>query len=232
MTAALLRSSAAELVTGQLAGWYDLILVGFPELAALGGRGTCCDSLDAGLDLLAAKAVALRRRLGDAPPSDVRYHRLTDPDDEDWALTLLVSSVPPTAGQLALLSDLSADPGGIAALVPGGTEPASGHRAPATISLSACPVGGDALVARIWPLELEARPQSLDDADYEALTSLFVTATEAHDLSPADPPYDSWLWPPDLADGTGRDGGVRRQLPRGRARGRGGPGRRGPFRGR
>jgi DNA-binding SARP family transcriptional activator len=145
--------------------------------------------------------VALRRRLGDAPPADVRYHRLADPADEDWALTLLVSSVPPTSGQLALLSDLSADPGGIAALVPGGAEPSSGHRPPAVINMSAGPAGDDTVFAQLWPLQLEARPQALDDADYEALTSLFVTAAEAHDLSPADPPYDSWLWPPDLADG-------------------------------
>ena len=207
MTAAVLRSAAVELATGQLAGWYDLILVGFPELAALGGRGSCCDSLDAGLDLLAAKAVALRRRLGESPLADVRYHRLDDPADEDWALTLLISSVPPTSGQLALLSDLAADPGGIAALVPGGAEPSSGHRLPATISLSAGPVGSDAIVARLWPLQLEARPQSLGDADYEALASLFVTAAEAHDLSPADPPYDGWLWPPDLP-GDGGPGGT------------------------
>jgi DNA-binding SARP family transcriptional activator/uncharacterized membrane protein YgcG len=207
MTAAVLRSAAAELATGQLAGWYDLILVGFPELAALGGRGSCCDSLDAGLDLLTAKAVALRRRLGESPAADVRYHRLVDPDDEDWALTLLVSSVPPTSGQLALLSDLAAEPGGIAALVPGGAEPSGGHRLPATISLSAGPVGSDFIVARLWPLQLEARPQSLGDADYEALTSLFVTAAEAHDLSPSDPPYDGWLWPPDLAAGGSPDGG-------------------------
>jgi DNA-binding SARP family transcriptional activator len=206
MTAAMLRSAAAELATGQLAGWYDLILVGFPELAALGGRGTCCDTLDAGLDLLTAKAVALRRRLGESPLADVRYHRLADPADEDWALTLLVSSVPPTSGQLALLSDLSADPGGIAALVPGGAEPSSGHRPPAVINMSAGPAGDGTVFAQLWPLQLEARPQALDDADYEALTSLFVTAAEAHDLSPADPPYDSWLWPPDLADG-GTPGG-------------------------
>ncbi len=203
----MLRSAAAELATGQLAGWYDLILVGFPELAALGGRGSCCDSLDAGLDLLAAKAVALRRRLGEAPLADVRYHRLADPADEDWALTLLVSSVPPTSGQLALLSDLSADPGGIAALVPGGAEPPSGHRPPATIDLPPRRTAATACVARIWPLQLEARPQALDDADYEALTSLFVTAAEAHDLGPADPPYDSWIWPPDLAGRAGPGAG-------------------------
>jgi DNA-binding SARP family transcriptional activator len=210
LTAAMLRSAAAELATGQLAGWYDLILVGYPELAALGGRGSCCDSLDAGLDLLAAKAVALRRRLGEAPMADVRYHRLADPADEDWALTLLVSAVPPTSGQLALLADLSADPGGIAALVPGGAPAPSGHRPPATIDLSAAPDGGDGILAQIWPLQLEARPQALDDADYEALTSLFATAAEAHDVGPADSPYDRWTWPPDLASrvgpGAGDDG--------------------------
>jgi DNA-binding SARP family transcriptional activator len=196
-TAAQLRSAAAELATGQLAGWYDLILVGFPELAVLGGRATCCDTMDAGLDLLAAKAVALRRRLG--PDADARYQRLADPADEDWALTLLVSSVPPTAGQLALLTDLAGDPGGIAALVPGGAEPPAGHREPASIDVTAAPDGG-ATIARIWPLQLEARCEPLDDSDYEALTSLFATATAIHDVGPADPPYDSWTWPPDVVE--------------------------------
>jgi DNA-binding SARP family transcriptional activator len=198
MTAAMLRSAAAELATGQLAGWYDLILVGFPELSVLGGRGTCCDSLDAGLDLLAAKAVALRRRLGDAPLADVRYHRLIDPADEDWALALLVSALPPTAGQLALLSDLAADPAGIAALVPGGVEPSSGHRQPAEVELSAGPPRAGTLTARISPLQLESQVQSLDDADYEALTTLFATALEGYDVGAADPPYDNWVWPPDV----------------------------------
>jgi DNA-binding SARP family transcriptional activator len=199
MAAALLRSSAAELATGQLAGWYDLILVGFPELAVLGGRGTCCDDLDAGLDLLAAKAVALRRRLGDDPLADVRYHRLTEPGDEDWALTLLVSAEPPTSAQLDLLSDLAADPGGIAALVPGGAGTSPGHREPVTIDLEATGAAGDPIVARIWPQQLEARPQPLDEADYQALTTLFATASEDYDVSPADPPYDEWTWPADLA---------------------------------
>ncbi|HEY1619398.1 MAG TPA: hypothetical protein VGG25_17380, partial [Streptosporangiaceae bacterium] len=136
LAGALLRSAAAELTAGQLAGWYDLILVGYPELEAFGGRGTCCESLDAALDLLAAKAVTLRRRLGDAPLADVRYHRLTEPGDEDWALTLLVSAETPTSAQLAMLADLAADPGGIAALVPSGGEPPAGHREPALIELT------------------------------------------------------------------------------------------------
>ena len=200
LTAPVLRGAAAELATGQLAGWYELILVGFPELAALGGRGTCCDTLDAGLDLLAAKAVALRRRLGDAPAADVRYHRLTEPGDEDWALTLLVSAVPPTSGQLAMLSDLAADPGGIAALVAAGTATPPGRREPASIDLSAGPDGSGPPAASIWPLQLQVRPQPLDDTDYQALTTLFATAAEDYDIAPADPPYDTWIWPQDLAD--------------------------------
>ena len=87
----VLATAAAELATSQLAGWYDLILAGFPELEAVDGRATCCDSLGEALDLLAAKAVALRRRLGDAERADVRRRRLAEPGDEDWALTLLVS---------------------------------------------------------------------------------------------------------------------------------------------
>jgi DNA-binding SARP family transcriptional activator len=196
-TRALLRTAAAELATGQLAGWYELILVGFGELAVLGGRATCCDSLEDGLDLLAAKAVALRRRLG--RDGDVRARRLAEPADEDWALTLLVSSIPPTAGQLALLADLATDPGGVAALVPGGAEPPAGHRQPASFELSATP-DGSATIAQIWPLQAEARCEPLDDADYEALTDLFVTASEGADVGPADPPYDAWTWPPDVVD--------------------------------
>ena len=92
----VLASAAAELTTSQLAGWYDLILAGFPELDPVDGRATSCASLAEALDLLASKAVALRRRLGDADRADVRRRRLADPGDEDWALTLLVSRTAPT----------------------------------------------------------------------------------------------------------------------------------------
>ena len=54
----VLSTAAAELTTSQLAGWYDLILAGFPELAAVDGRATSCASLAEALDLLASKAVA------------------------------------------------------------------------------------------------------------------------------------------------------------------------------
>ena len=55
-------------MTSELAGWYDLILVGCPELDAAGGRATSCETLEEALDLLAAKAVVLRRRLGETRP--------------------------------------------------------------------------------------------------------------------------------------------------------------------
>ena len=132
----VLATAAAELTTSQLAGWYDLILAGFPELAPVDGRATHCDSLAEALDLLASKAVSLRRRLGHADRADVRRRRLADPGDEDWALTLLVSRTPPTTDQLAMLLDLASDPGGIAALVVGGTEIPEGHPAPASFRLT------------------------------------------------------------------------------------------------
>ncbi|MGH3274058.1 MAG: AfsR/SARP family transcriptional regulator, partial [Streptosporangiaceae bacterium] len=202
LTAAMLRNAAAELAARQLAGGYDLILVGFPELAVSGSRDTCCDTLDAGLDLLAARADTLRRRLGRSPLADIRRHRLAQSADEEWALTLLVSSVPPTDDQLGLLGDLAAGPGGIAALVPGGAELASGGRPGAVVSLSAGPSGHETVAARISPLQIEVCPQALGAADYEALNSLFAIAAEAGDNGLAASPDDGWIWPSGLADTT------------------------------
>ena len=191
----VLSTAAAELGTSELAGWYELILVGFPELAATGGRATRCGGLDEALDLLATKAVALQRRLGGAA-ADIRRHRLAAPDDEDWALTLLVSRVAPTPSQFALLLDLCGDPAGMAALVPGGTAAPAGHPAPASIELTAGPGPGGEITARIWPLGLEAWPQPLTEADYEALASMFATAAQEHDVAADAPPYDGSSWPP------------------------------------
>jgi len=190
-----LETAAAELATSELAGWYDLILVGCPELAAVGGRATSCDTVEEALDLLASKAVALRRRLSDMASADVRRHRLEDPGDEDWALALLVSRIPPTSGQLALLLDLASDPAGLAALVPGATAVPEGHLAPARIQLAADPSEHDRTVARILPLNLQAWPQMLGDAGYLALASLFATAAEDGDVAADAPPYDGSLWP-------------------------------------
>jgi DNA-binding SARP family transcriptional activator len=191
----VLATAAAELATSELAGWYDLILVGFPELEAVGSRATSCGNLEQALDLLAAKAVALRRRLGDLAAGEIRRQRLADPGDEDWALTLLVSRCLPTSGQLALLLDLTSDPAGIAALVPGGAAHDSGA-APASIQLSADPGEPGGMVARISPLELRVWPRPLDDADYLALGALFAIAAQETDVAADAPPYDGSSWPP------------------------------------
>jgi len=192
----VLTTAAAELATSELAGWYELILVGFPEVAAAGGRVTSCDSLDEALDLLTSRAVALRRRLGSADQSDVRQHRLTAPDDEDWALTLLVSRTAPAPGQFALLLDLCGDLAGLAALIPGGSDVPAGHPAPASIELTADPGEPGGMTARVWPLGLQAWPQPMDATDYQALASLFATAAQDDDVAPDAPPYDGSSWLP------------------------------------
>jgi len=192
----VLASAAAELTTSQLAGWYDLILAGFPELDPVDGRATCCASLAEALDLLAAKAVALRRRLGDADRADVRRRRLADPGDEDWALTLLVSRTAPTTDQMAMLLDLASDPGGIAALVVGGTDAPEGHPAPASFRLSADPARPGGIAGHVSPLHLDVWPQPLARDDYQALTSLFATAADLQDVAADEPPYDGSSWPP------------------------------------
>jgi len=195
----VLATAAAELAASELAGWYDLILVGFPELKQFGSRTTCCDDLAAALDLAAAKAVTLRRRLGDAGPTAVRRLRVFDPGDEDWALTLLVSRIAPTPAELALLTDLVSGPGGAAALLPAGSTPA---QAPGTadLVLDHDPSRPGGIVATIMPANLQAYPRPLTESDYRALTSLFAVAAQDADVAPDEPPYDGSCWPPDLPD--------------------------------
>ena len=192
----VLATAAAELTTSQLAGWYDLILAGFPELDPVDGRATSCASLAEALDLLAARAVSLRRRLGNVDRADVRRRRLADPGDEDWALTLLVSRTAPTVDQMAMLLDLASDPGGIAALVVGGTDAPEGHPAPASFRLSADPARPGGIVGHVSPLHLEVWPQPLAREDYQALASLFATAADLQDVAADAPPYDGSSWPP------------------------------------
>ncbi len=192
----VLSTAAAELTTSQLAGWYDLILAGFPELEAVDGRATCCASLAEALDLLASKAVALRRRLGDADRADVRRRRLLDPRDEDWALTLLVSRIAPTPDQMAMLADLASDPAGIAALVAGGSDVPEGHPAPASFRLDADPARPGGIVGHVSPLHLDVWPQPLTSDDYQALTALFQIAADLNDVAADEPPYDGSSWPP------------------------------------
>jgi len=190
----VLATAAAELATSELAGWYDLILVGYDELEAAGGRATACETLDEALDLLAAKAVTLQRRLGDGGAVDVRYRRITEPDDEDWSLTLLISKVPPNEAQLAFLSDISAEPGGIAALVAAGPGGGSAAAAPSVFALAGDPDRPGGVLARITPLQLQVRPQVLTSADYEAIISLFEIAAAPGDVAAGEPPYDGAAW--------------------------------------
>jgi DNA-binding SARP family transcriptional activator len=189
----VLATAAAELATSELAGWYDLIICGYSELEVTEGRAITCDNLDEALDLLAAKAVTLQRRLADGGPADVRYRRIAEPDDEDWALYLLVSQIPPTPAQLSFLIDIASEPGGIAAIV-AGTGAATGSAAPASFLLSSDPDRPGGIVSQISPLQLEVRPQALTDQDYESIVSLFETAALPGDVAPDFPPYDGAAW--------------------------------------
>jgi DNA-binding SARP family transcriptional activator len=185
----VLATAAAELATSELAGWYDLIICGYSELEVTEGRAITCDNLDEALDLLAAKAVTLQRRLADGGPADVRYRRIAEPDDEDWALYLLVSRIPPTPAQLSFLIDITSEPGGIAAIV-AGTGTTAGSAAPASFLLSSDPDRPGGIVSQISPLQLEVRPQALTDEDYDSIVSLFETAALPGDVAPDFPPYD------------------------------------------
>jgi DNA-binding SARP family transcriptional activator len=203
----VLATAATELSTSELAGWYDLILVGFPELAAVNGRGTVTGSLDEALDLLAAKAVVLRRRLGPSPgPGEVRLRRLSQPGDEDWGLTLLVSRVRPNESQLALMLDLASEPGGVAVLVPGGTPVPPGHPAPASFRLAADPDRPGGITATIEPAGYTVSPQPLSVTEYDTLTSLFSSAAELDDVPADTPPYDGSCWPSGAAEPEPRAG--------------------------
>jgi len=213
----VLAAAAAELATSELAGWYNLILCGYSELEAAGGRATTCDNLDEALDLLAARAVTVARRLGDGGSADVRCRRIAEPDDEDWALSLLVSRVAPTAAQLSFLTDIASEPGGIAALVAGGEGDPDGSAAPASFLLSADPDRPGGIVAQIFPMQLEVRPQALTGQDYQAIVSLFETALDPGDVAPDFPPYDGSGWAatlgsaswPEAPDGALPDGALR-----------------------
>ncbi|HEV2375620.1 MAG TPA: hypothetical protein VGS19_26085 [Streptosporangiaceae bacterium] len=190
----MLATMAAELATSQLAGWYDLILVSFPELA-IDGRAESVGTLDEALDLLDARATELAGQIIDAGPGDIRLRRAQAPDG--WDLTLLVSRTTPTDQQMTRLLDLTRH-GGIAVLIP-----APGHARPsprASIELTPNPDGG--ISAVIMPLELRVTPQPLTSEDYHGLVTLFSAAAATGDVSPDDPPYRDYAaptWQPFLA---------------------------------
>ncbi len=201
LTDRLLVTAATELAASRWSGWYDLILVGCDELEVL-GRAERCRDLDAALDVLESRALTIDRRLRDDRQADVRTRRMEDPEDEDWGLTLLVSRMRPTPEQMTRLLDLSDGPGGIAALVAGGTEAGDGKQAPAAFLLEADhdhPAGISATItlAYLGPdHRLTVWPQTLTVAEYEALTGLFVTAADVSDVRPDAAPYHDAAAPP------------------------------------
>jgi DNA-binding SARP family transcriptional activator len=188
---------ATELATRQWSGWYDLILVGFDELAVL-GRAEHCPSLDHALALLDERCRVVGARLaGDEPPASIRQLRLTAPDDEDWGLTLVVSRIEPTADQMAHLLELAEDgPGGIAALVAGDPETADGRMAPTALQLAPDSQHEGEILANVVPLQITVRPQSLTGAEYEAISTLFEIAADVEDVSPEQVPYVMYGAPP------------------------------------
>ena len=187
---------ATELATGQWSGWYDLILVGFDELDAL-GRAEPCASLEEALSLIESRCATVRRRLADRAISDLRELRLTEPDDEDWGLTVLVSRAEPEPEQLARLLELAEDgPGGIAALVAGDPEAPDSRMAPTALQLAPDPQAPGGIIANIVPLQITVRPRALSAADYDAIATLFAVASDLTDVSPADEPYAMYAAPP------------------------------------
>jgi DNA-binding SARP family transcriptional activator len=192
----VIASVATELATGQWSGWYELILVGLSELGVL-NRAEHCDSLDDAVELLEARSAAVRRRLDGQPQPDVRELRMSAPDDEDWALTILVSRVRPDGEQMARLLELAEDgPGGIAALLAGDPEAPDGRMAPTVLQLGPDPDLAGGILANVVPLQIAVRPRALSGSDYEAISTLFAVAAEAGDCSPQDAPYELYGAPP------------------------------------
>jgi DNA-binding SARP family transcriptional activator len=192
----VVTAAATELATGQWSGWYDLVLVGFDELSVL-GRAEHFASLDDALQLIDERCAAVRARLADAPPADVRQLRLTAPEDEDWGLTILVSRIEPTEDEMTHLLELAEDgPGGIAALVAGDPETADGRMAPTVLQLAPDPQHPGEILANVIPLQITVRPQTLTDAEYQAISTLFAVAADLNDISADQVPYAVYGAPP------------------------------------
>jgi DNA-binding SARP family transcriptional activator len=192
----VISTAATELATGQWAGWYELILVGCNELEAV-GRAEHASSLDEALSLIEARRGVARRRLADRPQSDVRQLRLTSPDDEDWVLTILVSRIEPSPGQLQRLIDLAEQgAGGVAALLAGDPETAAGRMAPTVLQVAPDPHEPGEIIANVVPMQITVRPRALAPADYAAISTLFRVAADTADVSQDDPAYAWCAAPP------------------------------------
>ena len=192
----VVSTAATELTTGQWAGWYELILVGCDELEAV-GRAEHASSLDEALSLIEARRGAARRRLADCPRSDVRQLRLASPDDEDWALTILVSRIEPSPSQLQRLIDLAEEgAGGVAALLAGDPETTAGRMAPTVLQVAPDPHEPGEIIANVVPMQITVRPRVLSAVDYGAIGTLFRVAADTADVSQKDPAYAWCAAPP------------------------------------
>jgi DNA-binding SARP family transcriptional activator len=199
----VISTTATELAAGQWSGWYDLILVGCDELEVL-GRAEHCSTLDEALLILEARCAAVGPRIAARSPADVRELRLTEPDNEDWGLTILISRTEPNPAQIVRLLELAEDgPGGVAALVAGDPEGPDGRMAPTVLQLAPDPEAPDEIIANVVPLQITVRPRALSAGDYAAIATLFAVAADLDDAAMTDEPYAAYAappWLPQLAD--------------------------------
>ena len=192
----VISTTATELAAGQWSGWYDLILVGCDELEVL-GRAEHCGTLDEALSMLEARCAAAGPRIAARAPADVRELRLTEPDNEDWGLTILISRTEPDPAQLSRLLELAEDgPGGVAALVAGDPEALDGRMTPTVLQLAPDPSAADKVIANVAPLQITVRPRALSAADYAAIAMLFAVAADVDDVAMTDEPYPAYAAPP------------------------------------
>jgi nucleoid-associated protein YgaU/DNA-binding SARP family transcriptional activator len=192
----VLTTIATELAAGQWSGWYELYLVGWDELAAL-GRAEHCATLDEALSILASRCARTAQRIAARAPADVRELRLVEPEDEEWGLTIVVSRTQPSPAQLTRLLDLAVDSrAGVAVLFAGDPEAADGRMAPMALQLAPDPLVAEGIVASVVPLQITVRPHALSAAEYDAIGTLFTTAAGLGDVSPDEEPYTAYAAPP------------------------------------
>ncbi|MBO0822366.1 MAG: LysM peptidoglycan-binding domain-containing protein [Actinobacteria bacterium] len=192
----VITTMATELATGQWSSWFELILVGFSELASLGSPQNC-QTLDEALSILEARCARIAQRMAEQTPADVRKLRLTQPDNEDWGLAVLVSRAEPSTEEITRLLDVAVDSwGGIAALVAGDAEAADGRMAPTVLQVAPDSEVDAGIVANVVPLQIMVRPRVLSAADYDAVATLFSAAADDSDVGPEDSPYAVYAEPP------------------------------------
>jgi LysM domain/Bacterial transcriptional activator domain len=192
----VLSTIATELAADQWSSSYDLLLVGYDELAPL-GRAEHCATLEDALSIAASRCARTAQRIAARAPADVRELRLAEPEDEDWALTILLTRAEPSPDQLTRLLDLAVDSrAGVAVLFAGDPEAADGRMAPMALQLAPDPLMADGIVANVVPLQITVRPHALSAAEYDAIGTLFTAAAALDDVSPDEEPYSAYTAPP------------------------------------